>query len=147
MERVRPSGESMKSGGLTGEFFEPMGGVAFGVVGWGEGGDDGVDGVEEAWMGLRIGEGLGDAGETDAGASELSGALGDATGALAHEGLAVEGAFAGEDEVGVADPVIETGCPGEDLETGIDPGIEEGGQGESESTGCAGTGSRGGIAA
>lgn len=80
----------MESGDLAGQFFEPARGVGPGIGGMGQARNDGVDGIEQRGMGLGLGKGFGDSGEADAGASELAGALGDATGSLAHEGLTVE---------------------------------------------------------
>jgi hypothetical protein len=121
------------------------GGLGFGGLEWGNIRDDGEGGGKEGLF--ARGQGFDHSRETDAGPPVLAGACCHAAGSLAHQGLPVEGAFAGDHEVGPFHVTIEVAAAGEDLESRLNAGVEESLQGKAESAGGAASGNGGNVAA
>ena len=63
---------------------------------------------------------------------------GDTDGGFSHDGLAIEAAFTGDDDVSIFDTGFQSGFFQDDLDAGLEDGICVGKEGETESTGGSG---------
>ena len=112
----------------------------FGVHGFFQGGygvEDGEEGVDA----VLVAEGGffgGAAGEGEDGFVVFFGDGGDADGGFAHDGLAIEATFTGDDDAGVLDVGFQPGFFEDDLDAGLEGGVCVGKEGETESTGGSG---------
>lgn len=113
-----------------------MGGLGEGVLGGGEVRRDGAGVGEKLLHGARFGEHAAK-GDTESEALAEAAKLADA---FAHERGFVERAFAGEDEVHLAQAAHEVGVAGEEGEAGLEFCAEKKAQAEAESAGRAGAG-------
>ena len=114
----------------------------FGVHGFFQGGygvEDGEEGVDA----VLVAEGGffgGAAGEGEDGFVVFFGDGGDANGGFSHDGLAIEAAFTGDNDVSIFDAGFQSGFFQDDLDAGLEDGICVGKEGETESTGGSGAG-------
>lgn len=69
------------------------------------------------WVANRLGK---ITGQTEAGLTELAGEQGDGAGAFAHLALVINGAFGGDDELGLSDLAGKIGERGENIEAWLD---------------------------
>ena len=99
-----------------------------------EDGEEGVDAVLVAEGGFFGGA----AGEGEDGFVVFFGDGGDANGGFAHDGLAIEAAFTGDNDVSIFDAGFQSGFFQDDLDAGPEDGICVGKEGETESTGGSG---------
>ena len=116
---------------LTGGF----GGHGFFQGGYGlEDREEGVDAVLVAEAGFRGGA----AGEGKDGFVAFFGDGGDADGGFSHDGLAIEAAFTGDNDVSIFDVGFQSGFFQDDLDAGLEDGICVRQEGEAESSGGSG---------
>ena len=120
-------GEQVLTGGFGGHGFFQGG---YGV----EDGEEGVDAVLIAEAGFRGGA----AGEGKDGFVVFLGDGGDADGGFSHDGLAIEAAFAGDNDVSIFDVGFQSDFFQDDLDAGLEDGVCVRQKGEAESSGSSG---------